>query len=104
MGNNRPKWAFLADEIFRLERPKQAKETHEEIAMWNPFTQDWRPKLRAKHVPERVQKALELAGKHGVVLEAAKPDIRRKRGCLYGCTVKRVVRRRECTRRMKQNA
>jgi len=80
MGKTRPKWAFLADEIFRLERPKRAKETPEEIVKWNPFTQDWRPKERAKHIPERIQSAMKSASKHGVGLEAAKPSHETKVG------------------------
>ena len=74
MGKDRPKWAFLADEIFRVERPKRAKETFEEIAKWNPFTQNWHPKTNAKSIPVRVQKAMKLAEKHGVRLEASRPD------------------------------
>jgi len=74
MGENRPKWAYLTDEILRHERPKRAKETLEEIAKWNPFTQDWRPKNKAKHIPEKVQKAIKLAHKHRVEPEASRPD------------------------------
>ena len=74
MGKNRPKWAYMVDEIFRTTRPKGAKETHEEIADWNPFTQNWQPKLRDKHIPKRIQQALSLARKHGVTLEAPKPN------------------------------
>ena len=44
------------------------------------FTQNWRPKIKAKHVPERIQKALKLANKHGVRLEASKPDNETKTG------------------------
>ena len=75
MGEHQPKWAFLADEIFRMERPKQVKETLEEIANWNLFTQDWRPKYKAKHVLERVQRAMRLATKYGVKLEASRPSL-----------------------------
>ena len=74
MGKDRPKWAYMMDEIFRSIRPKGAKEKPEEIADWNPFTQDWQPKLRDKHIPKRVQQALSLARKHGVTLETPKPD------------------------------
>jgi ribonuclease HI len=74
MGNNRPKWAFLMDEIFRMERPKQPKYAPGEIANWNPFLQDWRPNTRSKNLPDRVKKAMKLAEKHGVKLEAVNPD------------------------------
>ena len=74
MGENRPKWAYMIDEIFRSTRPKGAKETPEEITDWNPFTQDWYPKLRDKHIPKRIQQAMSLAKRHGVTLESPKPD------------------------------
>ena len=74
MGKNRPKWAYMMDEIFRAIRPKGTKETPEEIANWNPFTQDWHPKRKDKHIPKRIQQALSLANKHGVTLEAPNPD------------------------------
>ena len=45
MGPNRPKWAYMMDEIFRMEHPKAARETHRMIENWNPFTQGWSPKL-----------------------------------------------------------
>ena len=74
MGKDRPKWAYMMDEIFRSVRPKGAKETPEEIANWNPFTQEWQPKMRDKHIPKRIQQALSLAKKHGVMLETPKPN------------------------------
>jgi len=74
MGPDRPKWAFLMDEIFRMERPKQAKEPHEIIHNWNPFTQDWKPKEKSAAIPQRIQKAMRLAKKHGVELEALEPS------------------------------
>ena len=73
MGVNRPKWAFLMDEIFRMERPKHAKETYQMIASWNPLTQFWRPKVRSTNIPKRVQKALALARTHKVELETLVP-------------------------------
>ena len=73
MGKDRPKWAYMMDEILRSSRPSRAKETPEEIANWNPFTQDWRPKTKDKHIPKRIQQALALARKHGVALEAPNP-------------------------------
>jgi len=43
MGKCRPKWAYMADEILRHERPKRAKETLEEIAKWNPCYDIFKP-------------------------------------------------------------
>ena len=73
MGSSRPKWAFMMDEIFRMERPKQAKETHQMIENWNPLTQNWKPKARSANIPKRIQGAMRLARKHGVELEALEP-------------------------------
>lgn len=73
MGPSRPKWAFMMDEIFRMERPKRTKETHEMIKNWNPFTQDWSPKAHSTNIPKRIQTAVRLARKHGVELEALNP-------------------------------
>lgn len=73
MGKDRPKWAYMVDEIFRSTRPNRAREMPEEIANWNPFTQDRRPKTKDKHIPKWIQQALSLARKHGVTLEAPKP-------------------------------
>lgn len=70
MGPDRPKWAFMTDEILR---PKRAKETYWMIEGWNPLTQDWRPKARSTDIPERVQGAMRLARKHGVDIEALEP-------------------------------
>ena len=78
MGPDRPKWAFLRDEIFRMERPKQAKEPQEIISNWNPFTQDWRPNERSTKIPKRIQRAMRLAKKHGVELEALEPSNKTK--------------------------
>lgn len=70
MGPNRPKWAYMVDKIFQMERPKSAKETHQMIERWNPLTQDWKPKLRSTNIPRRVQNTLRLARKCGVELKA----------------------------------
>ena len=70
MGPERPKWAYMVDEIFRIERPKRAKETYEMIEAWNPLTQDWKPKARSAAIPRRIQNAMRLAKKHKVDLEA----------------------------------
>ena len=74
MGPARPKWAYLIDEIFRIERPKQAKEPNDIINEWNPFTQDWKPKERATTIAKRIHKAMRLAKKHGIELEALEPS------------------------------
>ena len=79
MGPNRPKWAYMVDEIFRMERPKSAKETHQMIERWNPLTQDWKPKSRSTNIPRRVQNALRLARKCGVELEVREPSEETKR-------------------------
>jgi ribonuclease HI/exonuclease III len=79
MGPNRPKWAYMIDEIFRTERPKRAKETYEMIESWNPLTQLWRPKAKSAYIPKRVQNAMRLARKHQVELEALEPDNETKR-------------------------
>ena len=73
MGPDRPKWAYLMDEIFRLERPKRARETYNMIGKWNPLIQNWNPKARSPNIPHRIRNALRLAGKHGVELETLKP-------------------------------
>ena len=70
MGPDRPKWAYMMDEIFRMERPKRARETYQMIESWNPLIQDWKPKARSQSVPRRVQNALRPARKHGVELGA----------------------------------
>ena len=79
MGPGRPKWAFMVDEIFRMERPKRAKETHQMIENWNPLTQNWKPKEKSVNIPKRTQRALRLARKHGVELETVEPTEETKR-------------------------
>ena len=79
MGPDRPKWAYMMDEIFRMQRPKKAKESPEAIQGWNPLTQNWKPKRRTENIPARVQKALRLAEKYGVSLEAPNPTEETKR-------------------------
>ena len=79
MGADRPKWAYMVDEIFRSERPKSSKEAAEIVANWNPLTQGWKPKARSACIPKRVQNALRLADKHGVELEALEPSEETKR-------------------------
>ena len=73
MGPDRPKWAYLMDEIFRIERPKRARETYHMIERWNPLIQDWNPKARSPNVPQRIRNALRLASKHGIELETLEP-------------------------------
>ena len=73
MGPDRPKWAFMMDEIFRIERPKRAKETHQMIESWNPLIQDWKPKARSASIPKRIHNAMRLAKKYGVELKALEP-------------------------------
>jgi hypothetical protein len=80
MGSDRPKWAFMMDEVFRVERPKKAKEPWSVIGEWNPLTQDWKPKERSENIPRRVQSALRLARKHGVELEALEPTDETRKG------------------------
>ena len=79
MGADRPKWAFMMDEIFRIERPKRAKETHQMIENWNPLIQDWKPKARSANIPKRIHNAMRLARKYGVELEALEPTDETKR-------------------------
>ena len=80
MGPERPKWAFMLDEIFRMEHPKNAKETYQMIESWNPLIQRWNPKVRSTNIPKRVHNAIRLTKKHGVELEALEPsnDTRRE--------------------------
>ena len=80
MGPNRPKWAFMADEIFRSARPKNATEMPGTIEKWNPLIQNWKPKARSEHIPRRIQNAMKAAKKHGVELEALEPNEETKRG------------------------
>ena len=70
MGTNRPKWAYMMDEIFRMEHPKKTKETHRMIENWNPLTQGWNPSTRSANIPNRVHDALRLSKKHKIELEA----------------------------------
>ncbi|KAF9780845.1 hypothetical protein BJ322DRAFT_1011739, partial [Thelephora terrestris] len=49
------------------------------IESWNPLTQEWKPKRRSEHIPERVQTAIRLAGKHKIELEALEPTEETKR-------------------------
>lgn len=95
MGPSRPKWAYLMDEIFRMERPKRAKETYQMIANWNPLTQSWKPKARSGNVPQRIQKALRLAMTHGVELEALEPteETRREMPVWLHCKASRDAAR-----------
>ena len=74
MGQNRPKWTYMMDEILRMERPKKARETYKMIESWNPLTQGWNPKTRSINIPKRVHKALPLSRKYGVELEALDPS------------------------------
>ena len=73
MGANRPKWAFMMDEIFRMERPKRTKETYQMIESWNPLTQGWTPKTNSTSIPKRILNTLRLSKKYGVELEALDP-------------------------------
>ena len=74
MGPNRPKWAYMMDKIFQMERPKAARETYRMIENWNPLTQRWGPKVRSANIPERVHSALRLSKKYGVELETLEPS------------------------------
>jgi len=74
MGKERPKWAYMVDEILRNNRPKRARETPQEIENWNPLTQSWKSKSNTTEVPKRVRQALKWANKHSVELEALEPD------------------------------
>ena len=80
MGKDRPKWAFMMDEIFRMARPKNATATHWMVEKWNPLTQDWRPKTKSEYISKRIQNAMKLAKKHDVDLEALEPNEETKRG------------------------
>ena len=80
LGPNRPKWAYMVDEIFRMARPKDAKETPPMIERWNPLTQNWKPKVKSEYIPKRIQNAMKLAKKHNVELEALEPNEETKRG------------------------
>ena len=74
MGLNRAKWAYMMDEIFWMEHPKAARETHHMIENWNPLTQGWSLKVRSTNIPQRIHNALCLLRKHRVELETLEPS------------------------------
>ena len=73
MGPHQPKWAYLMDEILRMERPKHAKETYQKIANWNPLMQSWKLKAQSVNILLQVQTALRLARTHKVELKTLEP-------------------------------
>ena len=74
MGPNQPKWAFMIDEIFRMEQPKRAKEMYEMIAHWNPLIQEWKPKMKSLYITKRIQNSVRLARKRSIELKALEPS------------------------------
>jgi len=116
MGKERPKWAYMMDEIFRNERPKRAKETPQEIGKWNPLIQNWKPKLNAAGIPKRVHRALKWAKKHNVEIEALEPNEETKREMpvwlhrktskeaarIYSTDAAKCLKNKHCTHYMRQ--
>ena len=74
IGQNRPKWTYMMDEILHLERPKRAKEMYQMIENWNPLTQGWNLNSRSTNIPKRVHNTLRLAKKYKIELEALEPS------------------------------
>ena len=56
----------MMDKMFRIERPKTAKETYQVIESWNPLIQDWKPKAKSTYITRRTQNALRLAKKKNI--------------------------------------
>ncbi len=66
MGQERPLWAFLADDILANHVPKNCRPSTRALRV-NPFFQKWSPKLRG--LPEELKGMLKVAKKYGVRLE-----------------------------------
>ncbi len=63
---DRPPWAYLADDLFANHVPKNCRVRASELRM-NPFLQDWNPKVRG--LPAELEGMMNVARKYGVRLE-----------------------------------
>ena len=84
MGDERPTWAFIADEIFRNDAPGEPASLETcPNARINQFLQDWHSrKIRRKkqspseddpNIPDDLREMIKVATKYGVRLEATHP-------------------------------
>ncbi len=62
----RPTWAFVADDLFATHVPKDCRPKKASLRL-NPFLQRWKPKARG--LPAELEALLKVARKHGVRLE-----------------------------------
>lgn len=63
---DRPLWAFLADDLLATHIPKDCRPRQQELRI-NPFMQRWHPKVR--DLPEELKAMIKVATKYGVRLE-----------------------------------
>ena len=86
MEDNRPTWAFVADEILAADIPKDQKIADTRQARVNQFLQTWHSRMTApkrtedpdqppkKPIPEDLRDMLQVAKKYNVKLEAILPS------------------------------
>ncbi|EJD33807.1 hypothetical protein AURDEDRAFT_76679 [Auricularia subglabra TFB-10046 SS5] len=63
----RPKWAFVADHIFRSAMIKEHRKRMPDAGITNPFHQCWRPNLRK--LPLTLRRLYRVAKKYGLVID-----------------------------------
>ncbi len=69
--DERPLWAYLADDLLAKHVPKNCRPRSAEIRM-NPFLQRWSPKVYG--LPDELQGMMDAARKHGLRLECLAPS------------------------------
>jgi exonuclease III len=67
---DRPTWAFYADDLFRLATPRHGRQIDREAAI-NPFLQSWRPRTNyASPLPDELKSMVKIADKYGAKLDS----------------------------------
>ncbi len=66
LSNNRPTWAYIADDLFATYVTKDCRPQKENLRI-NPFLQQWQPRVRG--LPEELSSMMRVAKKYGVRLE-----------------------------------
>ncbi len=64
--DERPIWAFLADDLLASHVPKECRPREDELRV-NPFLQQWKPKVRG--LPDELDGLMKVARKYGLRLE-----------------------------------
>ena len=80
-GEERPTWAYVADDLIRRNLPKTGKKYDARVIKeYNPFVQTWAPAMHAQStLPKDITKFLKVAKKYNVNMEAIRVSERAKK-------------------------